>query len=118
MNFKQGFEVWRPLGLSGTGEPVTLAALTAIHYVHRLMAYLLLPLLGVLAWRLHGARWPRAALWVMALAAWQFFTGLSNVVLGWPLVAAVSHTGGAAGLVVVFSWMLCELHPQRQEVRA
>lgn len=118
MNFKQGFEVWRPLGLSGTGEPLTLAALNAIHYVHRLMAYLLLPLLTVLAWRLHAARWPRAALWVLALAAWQFLTGLSNVVLGWPLIAAVSHTGGAAGLVVVFSWMLCELHPQSREVRA
>jgi cytochrome c oxidase assembly protein subunit 15 len=113
MDFAQGFEVWRPLGYSRTGEPLTLAALTAIHYVHRLMAYLLLPLLVVLAWRLRSAGWPRAAGWVFALAAWQFLTGLSNVVLGWPLAAAVSHTGGAAGLVVVFTWMLCELHPHR-----
>ncbi len=113
MDFVRGFEIWRPLGLTGEGEPLTLAALTAIHYVHRLMAYLLLPLLVVLAWRLHRARWPRAAAWVLALAVWQFLTGLSNVVLGWPLMAAVSHTGGAAGLVVVFTWMLCELHPRR-----
>ncbi len=118
MDFAQGFEVWRPLGYSSTGEPLTFAALTAIHYVHRLMAYGLLPLLAVLAWRLHRAGWARAALWVFALAAWQFLTGLSNVVLGWPLVAAVSHTGGAAGLVVVFTWILCELHPHRQEAFA
>ncbi|HAL37573.1 MAG TPA: heme A synthase, partial [Polaromonas sp.] len=30
-------------------------------------------------------------------------TGLSNVVLGWPLLAAVMHTGGAAALVVVLT---------------
>jgi cytochrome c oxidase assembly protein subunit 15 len=114
MDFAQGFEIWRPLGYSSTGEPLTFAALTAIHYVHRLMAYGLLPLLAVLAWRLHRAGWARAAGWVFALAAWQFLTGLSNVVLGWPLLAAVSHTGGAAGLVVVFTWILCELYPQRQ----
>ena len=40
------------------------------------------------------------ALWLVALALWQFFTGLTNVVLDWPLLAAVSHTGGAAALVV------------------
>ena len=111
MDWRQGFEVWRPLGLNSAGEPLTFSALTAIHYVHRLMAYLLLPLLVVLAWRLHRAHWPLAARWLLALAAWQFLTGLSNVVLGWPLVAAVSHTGGAAGLVVAFTWILCELRP-------
>ena len=37
---------------------------------------------------------------------WQFATGLSNVVLDWPLVAAVAHTGGAAALVVVLTWAL------------
>jgi cytochrome c oxidase assembly protein subunit 15 len=36
----------------------------------------------------------------------QFATGLSNVVLDWPLVAAVLHTGGAAALVVVLTWAL------------
>jgi cytochrome c oxidase assembly protein subunit 15 len=39
---------------------------------------------------------------------WQFASGLSNVVLGWPLVAAVAHTGGAAGLVVALTWALSE----------
>ena len=39
---------------------------------------------------------------------WQFASGLSNVVLGWPLVAAVAHTGGAAALVVALTWALRE----------
>jgi cytochrome c oxidase assembly protein subunit 15 len=42
------------------------------------------------------------------LALWQLASGLSNVVLGWPLVAALAHTGGAAALVVVLTWALCE----------
>ena len=37
------------------------------------------------------------------MALWQFLSGLSNVVLDWPLVAAVAHTGGAAGLVIVLT---------------
>jgi heme a synthase len=30
-------------------------------------------------------------------------TGVSNVVLGWPLAAAVSHTGGAAVTVLLLT---------------
>jgi cytochrome c oxidase assembly protein subunit 15 len=40
------------------------------------------------------------------LAALQLLTGLSNVVLNWPLVAAVAHTGGAAALVVAMTGAL------------
>jgi cytochrome c oxidase assembly protein subunit 15 len=36
----------------------------------------------------------------------QAATGLSNVVLGWPLLAAVMHTGGAAALVVVLTGII------------
>ena len=38
----------------------------------------------------------------------QFVTGLTNVVLDWPLLAAVSHTGGAAALVVLFTGALAQ----------
>ena len=40
-------------------------------------------------------------------AAWQFASGLTNVVLDWPLLAAVGHTGGAAALVIVLTGALC-----------
>jgi cytochrome c oxidase assembly protein subunit 15 len=107
MNFPQGFEIWRALGLTAAGAPVDFAALTAIHYVHRLAAYAVLAALGLLAWRLQRAGVLQAqARWIGALAAWQFLSGLSNIVLGWPLVAAVAHTGGAAALVVVLTWAL------------
>jgi cytochrome c oxidase assembly protein subunit 15 len=109
MNFVQGFEIWRHLGVTGSGAPLDFSALTAIHYAHRLMAYAVFAALGVLAWRLHGiaALRPQAR-WLAALALLQLATGLGNVLLGWPLAAAVLHTGGAAALAVVLTWALCE----------
>ena len=105
MNFEQGFELWRELGLTGSGEHISFAALTAIHYVHRLMAFMVLVLLGVLAWRLNRVPALRnVSRWISALISLQLITGLSNVVLDWPLVAAVLHTGGAGALVVVLTW--------------
>ena len=108
MDFAQGFEFWRELGKTGGGEHVTFAALTAIHYVHRLMAYVLFLVLGALAWQLRHTALHGAAKWIGLLLAWQFLSGLSNVVLGWPLLGAVAHTGGAAGLVVVLTFALRE----------
>jgi heme a synthase len=108
MDFAQGFELWRDLGKTGAGEHITFAALTAIHYTHRLVAYALFVVLAITAWRLRGGPLAWAARAIAALALWQFATGLSNVVLGWPLVAAVAHTGGAAGLVVALTWALRE----------
>ncbi|MDB5875244.1 MAG: cytochrome controlling protein rane protein-like protein [Ramlibacter sp.] len=108
----QGFELWRELGKSGAGAHLDFAALTAIHYAHRLFAYVVLAVLGLVAWQLHrGGELRKQAGWIAALVLWQVATGLSNVVLGWPLVAAVSHTGGAAALVVVLTWTLCESRP-------
>ncbi|MGI9219217.1 MAG: COX15/CtaA family protein [Hydrogenophaga sp.] len=104
MDLRHGFALWRDLGMAHTGDALPFAALTAIHYVHRLSAYVVFIALGWLAWRLWAARDTRpTARWIIALALWQFLSGLSNVVLGWPLVAAVAHTGGAAGLVIVLT---------------
>lgn len=109
MNFSQGFAVWRELGHNPDGSLIGFSALTAIHYVHRLAAYVVLAVLWLLAWRLYrGGVLQRQARWLAALAAWQLVTGLSNVVLDWPLVAAVAHTGGAAALVVVMTWALAD----------
>ncbi|AMO22786.1 COX15/CtaA family protein [Ramlibacter solisilvae] len=108
MEFRQGFELWRPLGMTSGGEHIVFAALTAIHYAHRLVAYLVLAALAVLAWRLQRTALQRQGQWIATLALLQLATGLSNVVLGWPLLAAVLHTGGAAALVTVLTWAICE----------
>lgn len=119
MDFAQGFQIWRPLGFLQDGSHIGFAALTAIHYVHRLFAYLVLAVLVVLALRLrgaaaevraaapvHGQQLGVQARWLLGLAVLQLATGLSNVILDWPLLAAVLHTGGAAALVVVLTWAL------------
>ncbi|MEO8249034.1 MAG: COX15/CtaA family protein [Burkholderiales bacterium] len=107
MNFEQALQVWRPLGHTADGALLGFPALTAIHMSHRLMALVVLLVLGLLAWRLwRFAALRRHAKWIAALALWQLASGLSNVLLGWPLAAAVAHTGGAAALIVVLTWAL------------
>lgn len=112
MDFQQGFTVWRELGLTGEGNPINFTALTAIHYTHRLMAYLVLTAMIILAWclyRVHGLQ--RPARMIALLAGFQLLTGVSNVVLGWPLVAALAHTGGAAAMVMALVWVATSCQP-------
>ena len=110
MNFAQGFQIWRELGMDASGAPIDFSALTAIHYVHRLMAYVVFVAIGVLAWRLNRQvpALRAQARWLAGLAVLQLATGLGNVLLDWPLAAAVLHTGGAAALAIVLVWALCE----------
>ena len=109
MNFAQGFQIWRHLGVTGEGAPLDFSALTAIHYAHRLMAYAVFAALGMLAWQMRRIEPLRPqARWLAGLALLQLATGLGNVLLGWPLAAAVLHTGGAAALAVVLTLALCE----------
>jgi heme a synthase len=110
MDIAAGFELWRPLGQRADGSAIPFTALTAIHVVHRLAALLVLAVLALCAvrlWRADGFR--SHARWIAGLAALQLLTGLSNVVLDWPLVAAVAHTGGAAALLLVLSMALAAL---------
>ncbi|MFT3856092.1 MAG: COX15/CtaA family protein [Aquabacterium sp.] len=114
MDVEMGFRLLRPLGEDGRGAFITLAGLTAIHMVHRLFAVVVLGVLVAygLALRRWAATcggdavaWRREGQVLYGLAAWQLFSGLSNVVLGWPLLAALAHTLGAALLV----WRLVHL---------
>ena len=114
MDFARAFELWRPLGESADGQILSVQALTAIHVAHRLMAMGTALVLATLAWRLHrhaALRTPARAL--AALLAAQLATGLSNVVLGWPLLAAILHTGGAGALVVLLVWLLATTRIRR-----
>jgi len=116
MDFGEGFAPLRELGQTADGAWLPFAALTAIHYVHRLGAYLVLVAVALLAWRLAvaGRTQPTLGRWAWALAGvalWQLASGLSNVFLGWPLAVAVAHTGGAAALV---AWLTVLLTRARQ----
>ncbi|MFN5350671.1 MAG: COX15/CtaA family protein [Polaromonas sp.] len=119
MNFREGFTFWRELGAGLNGENISFQALTAIHYVHRLTAYLVFAAMLGLAIKLHKIRALRnAARWLLGLAVLQVATGLGNVLLGWPLAAAVMHTGGAAALVIVLTGIVCVSRSANQTVSA
>jgi cytochrome c oxidase assembly protein subunit 15 len=107
MDFARGFEIWRPLGESADGMVLNFQAITAIHVAHRSLAMVTVGVLGLLAWRIrsHPALHTPAR-WLGGLVVLQLVTGLSNVVLGWPMAAAIVHTGGAAALVAVLVWLL------------
>jgi heme a synthase len=116
MDFANGFSLWRELGLTSLGESIPFSALTAIHYTHRLSAYVVFMALGYSAWLLAKAAishqspsFKRYSNWLIGLALWQFFTGVTNAVMGWPLFAALAHTAGAAGLVITLTWILSPL---------
>jgi cytochrome c oxidase assembly protein subunit 15 len=84
--------------------------------VHRLGAYVVLAALLLLAWRLHASGRDERRSWARifaAIAVWQLATGLGNVLLGWPLLAAVAHTGGAAALVIALTVLLARAHQAR-----
>jgi len=102
MDFGAGFTLWRDLGMTADGAPIPFQALVAIHWTHRSFAYVVIAVLGLLAWRL----WSLAGLsgLARALAAvlvLQFASGLTSVVLSWPLLLAVLHNGGAAVLLAL-----------------
>ena len=110
-----GFQIWRPLGFLADGSHISYEALVAIHYVHRLFAYVAI---AALLWL--WLQWRAQPLllqlrrWLLGLTLLQFATGLSNVVLDWPMVAAVLHTGGAAAIMVVLTWMWCSTSPENR----
>ncbi len=119
MNFVQGFEFWRELGHTADGQVIGFAALTAIHFVHRGVAMLVLVMLLVLAWRLRTVVALRSqSNWLFILSTLQLATGLSNVVLGWPLVAAVAHTAGAAMLIALLTVLLVRSSQARRSPQA
>jgi len=108
LDFAQGFQLWRELGQRAGGGYLSFEALAAIHMAHRMGAGIVFTGILALAWALrHPApAWSRG---LLAAAGWQLGTGLSNVVLDWPIVAALGHTAGAALLLALLTTLLARL---------
>ena len=102
MSWSEGFTFARELGRRADGEPIAMTALVAIQWTHRLFAVVFVAAMGWLVARLwkRGPASRRRAVIIGGLVVVQLASGLSNVVLGWPLVAALAHTAGAAALVI------------------
>lgn len=108
MDAGNGFTLLRELGHTADGQLLPFEALVAIHWAHRVFAVVAaagLLLLSAALWRADAdlAPWGRM---LSALTLLQLASGLSNVVLNWPIVAALLHSAGAAALVLVLSLLL------------
>ncbi len=106
MDMSNGFSLWRELGKTADGAYLSFAALTAIHWVHRNFALIVVAYIGWLAHkalRIEGLH--RIARWLLIAIAAQFCTGLATVFLSWPLAIALLHNGGAALLVLLLTML-------------
>jgi cytochrome c oxidase assembly protein subunit 15 len=106
MDFEHGFTLWRELGKTAAGHYIPMAALTAIHWVHRHFALVLVLVLGHAAWRARAdARLRPLARNIVIVLALQALTGIATVYFSFPLTLAVLHNAGAAMLVLLVTML-------------
>jgi cytochrome c oxidase assembly protein subunit 15 len=106
MDFKDAFHLLRELGQSANGGVLSLAAITAIQWTHRVGALVTFIYLGLLALNLLKY-WQLKQLGVTLLLVLcvQIGLGIANLVLHLPLVLAVAHNF-TAGLLLIILVML------------
>jgi cytochrome c oxidase assembly protein subunit 15 len=98
-DYANAFHILRELGQTADGALLSLDALRAIHWAHRLFAIVALGAIAyaaLLTWRLNR---PLAAA-LASLLILQILLGVANVALGLPLALAAAHNAGAAALLV------------------
>jgi cytochrome c oxidase assembly protein subunit 15 len=101
MNWQHAFHILRELGMTPDGDLLPMESLVAIHWVHRLGAYVVAAFSLFLAMRLLAVPSLRPLGWLLAaLVALQFTIGVLNVLLSLPLALAAAHNAGAALLLV------------------
>lgn len=118
MDFEHGFTLWRELGKTAAGHYLPFSALTAIHWVHRNFAVVLVLVLGYTAWRartLPGLRKTARNLALVLVA--QALTGIATVFLDFPLAIAVLHNAGAAALVLLVTMLNYKVQYQLDPAR-
>ena len=109
-DFREGFVLWRGIGVDYEGGILDNEARVAIQLAHRLMALVVVGHLLALAARL--LRGPGLRGWgtlLGALVLLQFGLGIANVVMSLPLHVAVTHNAGATALLFVLVTLLARL---------
>jgi len=109
-DFREGFVLWRGIGVDYEGGVLDGAARIAIQLAHRIMAVVAFAALVAMAVRL--LRTPGLRGWgtlLALLACAQVALGVANVKLSLPLHVAVLHNAGAALLLFVLVTLLARL---------
>ena len=102
MDFKNSFSIFRELGMTPDGQQLSLEALHAIQWVHRIGAIVLtLYLIGLAVFL---AAYPGIKFYknlLLIVLAFQFIIGIANLLLHLPIILATAHNLGAAFLVII-----------------
>jgi len=109
-DFREGFVLWRGVGVDYEGGVLDGASRIAIQMAHRMFAVVAALYLLLLSGRL--LRTPGLRGWAVVLALLtlaQVLLGVLNVKLSLPLPVAVLHNGGAALLLFVLVSLLARL---------
>ncbi|MGA9573384.1 MAG: COX15/CtaA family protein [Lysobacterales bacterium] len=113
-NFKEGFILWREVGVNYEGGLLDQPSRVAIHLTHRIGAVVTLLVLITLAFRLTKVPQLRTGGQIlMGLVLLQFTLGILNVALYLPLPNAVAHNAGAALLLATLLSLLNKTSTRR-----
>jgi cytochrome c oxidase assembly protein subunit 15 len=118
MDFRNGFILWRGLGIDYEGGVLDAPARVAIHYAHRLGAYvtaLLVALVVAGAWRRGQSLATKGAATALGIAvALQVSIGINLILQGWPLWLGTAHNAGAVLVVLSTVALLRSLSPRSE----
>lgn len=111
-DFREGFILWRGIGIDYEGGVLDVAARNAIQMTHRIGALLVFCYLGWLSHRLarRGLRGPAIALGLGLIV--QVSLGIANVKLGLPLWIALAHV--TVAVLLLFTLILCLARSQQR----
>jgi heme a synthase len=118
MDFRNGFILWRGLGIDYEGGVLDAPARVAIHYMHRVGAVITAIVLAFVV--AGGVRRGQsnatkiAAIAVAVAAVIQIAIGANLILKGWPLWLGTAHNAGAALLVLATVVLLRALSPRSE----
>jgi len=110
-DFREGFVLWRGIGVNYEGGVLDAPARAAIQIAHRIGALVVFCYLGWLAHKLARAKLRGVAIALGVLLLAQVMLGIGNVKLGLPLPVATAHNGVAA--LLLFSLIAAFVRVQR-----
>jgi cytochrome c oxidase assembly protein subunit 15 len=106
-NFREGFILWREIGVDYEGGVLDLPSRVAIHVAHRTGALIVFIVLGWLVFSLLRNTQMRNAGYILGtLLLTQVTLGILNIVLYLPLPNAVAHNGVGALLLAMMIWLM------------
>ena len=101
MDFKEGFVLWRGIGIDYEGGVLEHPARVAIHFSHRLGAIITAIFLGLLVFKLFSFPKTRVdGFFILIALIAQISLGISVILFGIPLFIAVAHNAVAALLLL------------------